>query len=78
MCLDNQDEKIIELFKIIFKEKLNIKDNSISRIATEEEYFKAFLIFKSNSIYYSKFKYYNERTKNYITGKYLNQKKKIG
>ena len=72
--MDNEDVKIIELFKIISKEKLNIKDNSISRKATEEEYFKAYLYFKSNCIYYSKFKYYNERTKTYINGKYLNQK----
>ena len=72
--MDNEDEKIIKLFKIISKEKLNIKDNSFSRKATEEEYFKAYLYFKSNCIYYSKFKYYNERTKTYITGKYLNQK----
>ena len=74
MCIDSEDEIIIKLFKIISKEKLNINDNSISRKATEEEYFRAYLIFKSNSIYYSKFKYYNERTKTYITGKYLNEK----
>ena len=43
--MDNEDEKIIKLFKIISKEKLNIKDNSFSRKATEEEYFRAYLYF---------------------------------
>lgn len=75
--MDKDDEKTIELFKILSKEKLNINDSSISRKATEEEYFRAYLYFKSNCIYYSKFKYYNERTKTYIRGKYLNEKYNI-
>ena len=72
--MDMEDEKIIKLFNKILKEKLNYNDNCISRKATEEEYFRAYLIFKSNSIYYSRFKFYNERTQKYITGKYLSEK----
>ena len=65
---------LINLFNTYIIKYININDNYISRKATEEEYFIAYLNFTSNCSYYSRFKYYNERTKHYITGKNLNKK----
>ena len=70
----NKDKKFIDLFNFELHKKLNINDEYISRKATEEEYFIAYLYFISNCSYYSRFKYYNERTNFYITGKNLNNK----
>ena len=70
----NKDQKLIDLFNFELRKKLNINDNYISRKATEEEYFIAYLYFSSNCSYYSRFKYYNERTSSYIKGKTLNNK----
>ena len=70
----NKNKKLINLFNLELNKKLNINNNYISRKATEEEYFIAYLDFISNSSYFSRFKYFNERTKHYITGKTLNNK----
>ena len=69
-----KDKKLINLFNLESQKRLNINDKYASRKATEEEYFIAYLYFISNSSYYSRFKYYNERTKHHITGKTLNNK----
>lgn len=70
----HKEQKLIDLFNFELKKKININNNYISRKATEEEYFIAYLNFISNCCYYSRFKYYNERTNHYITGKTLNNK----
>lgn len=70
----NKDHKLINLFNLELQKKIHINNNYISRKATEDEYFIAYLNFMSNCTYYSRFKYYNERTKQYITGKTLNNK----
>ena len=72
--MPNKEKKLIDLFNFELRKKLKINDNYISRKATEEEYFIAYLHFSSNCCYYSKFKYYNERTNSYIKGKTLNNK----
>ena len=51
----NKDKKLIDLFNFELRKKLKINDNYISRKATEEEYFIAYLHFSSNCCYYSKF-----------------------
>ena len=69
------DQQLITLFSEKIRNKIKINDKWKSRKATEEEYFYAYLIFfLSNSITFSRFKFYNERTNSYIYGKYLNQK----
>ena len=70
----HKEQKLIDLFNFELKKKININNNYISRKATEEEYFIAYLNFISNCSYYSRFKYYNERTNHYINGKTLNNK----
>lgn len=70
----SKQHKLINLFNFELRKHLNINDKYISRKATEEEYFIAYLNFLSNCSYYSRFKYYNERTNHYITGKTLNNK----
>jgi len=70
----NNNQKLIDLFNFEISKKIKFCDNYISRKATEEEYFIAYLNFTSNCSYYSRFKFYNERTKSYITGKTLNNK----
>jgi hypothetical protein len=70
----NINNNLINLFNKYIKKYINIDNNYISRKATEEEYFISYLNFTSNCSYYSRFKFYNERTKQYITGKTLNKK----
>jgi len=68
------DKKLIELFNIKISRKINCNNMYKSRKASEEEYFYSYLIFLSNSVSFSRYVYYNERTKEYINGKYLNEK----
>jgi hypothetical protein len=72
--MDLNDEKLIEIFSKKIRNKIKFNDEWKSRKATEEEYFYAYLIFMSNSVTFTRFKFYNERTSKYITGKYLNEK----
>jgi len=74
MVLGKIEMKMVELFNIEIEKKIKIHNNYCSRKATEEEYFVAYLHFLSNSTYYSRFKYLNERTQKNISGKTLNNK----
>ena len=63
--------KLIELFNNSVQE-LNITYSNNFRKVSEQDYFKAYLIFLNNSIHYKRFDTYINNCK--ISGKYLNEK----
>ena len=71
------NDTIINKCAILFNDtlkdlKINIKEKYISRYMSEDSYFKLFLKFLDNSIFYSRHSsIYDEYI---ISGKYLNQK----
>jgi len=65
-------DKIINIFKKTIQNIKCIHNKHINRKIKEEDYFRTYLNFLNNSIYYSRFEY--NFNGNIITGKYLNEK----
>ena len=62
----------LNIFNNIIKNIKSINNCHIKRKNKEEDYFRSYLYFLNNSVYYSRFN--STINNNIITGKYLNEK----